>query len=217
MQTNVFKYTSSGGFMIKRIIFDIDGTLITGIDFSEYISTALSLYGINDYKKTEIFVSNVDEYENTYSSYDRDLYLNFFSNKLGVKLDYDFLGIFFQQLRYAVPRNPQPIKKMLSGLQKYELVLLSNYFEESQRNRLTEMGINDYFGEYHGEKMIKPNELSYRGSQGIYNPGECLIVGDNKKLDVEIPKSLGFKTLHVNEIGDIKSVTEISPALIDRL
>lgn len=203
--------------MVKRIIFDIDGTLITGIDFSEYISAALSLYGINDYKKTEIFASNIDEYENTYGSYDRNLYLNFFSDKLGVKLGYDFLGIFFQQLRYAVPRNSKQIKKMLSGLRNYELVLLSNYFEESQRNRLTEMGINDYFGEYHGEKMIKPNELSYRGSQGIYKPDECLIVGDNKKLDIEIPKSLGFKTLYVNETGDIKSVTEISPDLVDKL
>lgn len=46
---------------------------------------------------------------------------------------------------------------MLSSLGDYELVLLSNYFEESQRNRLTAMRINDYFSEYYGEKIIKPN------------------------------------------------------------
>jgi len=30
-----------GGFMIKRIIFDIDGTLITGVDFSSYVANTL--------------------------------------------------------------------------------------------------------------------------------------------------------------------------------
>ncbi len=31
----------SGGFMIKRIIFDIDGTLITGVDFSSTILVSI--------------------------------------------------------------------------------------------------------------------------------------------------------------------------------
>ena len=82
---------------------------------------------------------------------------------------------------------------MLSSLGDYELVLLFNYFEESQRNRLTAMGINDYFSEYYGEKITKLNELSYRSSQGLYKPCECVIVGDDKKLDIDIPKTLGFR------------------------
>lgn len=203
--------------MIKRIIFDIDGTLITGVDFSSYVANTLKKYGIEDIEKTKQFLLNIKEYEKTYNSYDRNLYLKFFGDKLGCELDNHFLEIFFQELRKAIPENAEKIKSMLAAMNEYELVLLSNYFEESQRNRLTAMGINDYFSEYYGESIIKPNELVYRQAQGIYQPSECVIVGDDKRLDIDIPKSLGFKTIYVNENGDIKRVEELSPRLIKKL
>lgn len=203
--------------MIKRIIFDIDGTLITGVDFSSYVANTLKKYGIEDVEKTKQFLLNIKEYEKTYNSYDRNLYLKFFGDKLGCELDNHFLEIFFQELRKAIPENAEKIKSMLAAMNEYELVLLSNYFEESQRNRLTAMGINDYFSEYYGENIIKPNELAYRQAQGIYQPSECVIVGDDKRLDIDIPKSLGFKTIYVNENGDIKRVEELSSRLIKKL
>lgn len=206
-----------GGFMIKRIIFDIDGTLITGVDFSSYVANTLKKYGIEDIEKTKQFLLNIKEYEKTYNSYDKNLYLKFFGDKLGCELDNNFLEIFFQELRKAIPENTEKIKSMLAAMNEYELVLLSNYFEESQRNRLTAMGINDYFSEYYGESIIKPNELAYRQAQGIYQPSECVIVGDDKRLDIDVPKSLGFKTIYVNENGDIKRVEELSPRLIKKL
>lgn len=206
-----------GGFMIKRIIFDIDGTLITGVDFSSYVANTLKKYGIEDIEKTKQFLLNIKEYEKTYNSYDRNLYLKFFGDKLGCELDNHFLEIFFQELRKAIPENAEKIKSMLAVMNEYELVLLSNYFEESQRNRLTAMGINDYFSEYYGESIIKPNELAYRQAQRIYQPSECVIVGDDKRLDIDVPKSLGFKTIYVNENGDIKRVEELSPRLIKKL
>ena len=203
--------------MIKRIIFDIDGTLITGVDFSSYVANTLKKYGIEDIEKTKQFLLNIKEYEKTYNSYDRNLYLKFFGDKLGCELDNHFLEIFFQELRKAIPENAEKIKSMLAAMNEYELVLLSNYFEESQRNRLTAMGINDYFSEYYGESIIKPNELAYRQALGIYQPSECVIVGDDKRLDIDVPKSLGFKTIYVNENGDIKRVEELSPRLIKKL
>ena len=203
--------------MIKRIIFDIDGTLISGVNFSSYITKALKRFGINDLEKTKLFLLNTKEYENIYDCYDKDLYLDFFSNKLGCKLDRHFLEIFFHELRKAIPKNSEKIKSMLASLYEYELVLLSNYFEEPQRNRLTAMDINDYFSEYYGERIIKPNKLAYVQAKGKYLPSECVIIGDNKKLDIDVPRSLGFKTIHVNENGDIKRVEELSPRLIKKL
>ena len=44
---------------------------------------------------------------------------------------------------------------------KYELVLLSNYFEKSQRGRLEHIGIDKYFTEYYGEKICKPNRQAF--------------------------------------------------------
>lgn len=208
---------SGDAFMIKRIIFDIDGTLITGIDFQFYIENALNKYGIHDFTKAKLFFLNIKEYEKKYHFYDRDLYLNFFSDKLSCPLNYDFLEIFFEELKKATPLYSNGIFEMLSELKEYELVLLSNYFEESQRNRLKVMGINEFFSEYYGEKMIKPNKEVYLSAAGSYKPCECLIVGDDKILDIDIPKKLGFQTLFINEFGDLKSVEEITPQLIKKL
>ena len=202
--------------MIKRIIFDIDGTLIKGVNFKQYVSNALKQYGIDDIEQTSKFIANIKTYEEKYSSYNRALYLAHFSNVLGVKLNSDFLEIFFNELKNAVPKDSSKVKDMLDSLSDYELVLLSNYFEESQRNRLTTMGINDYFTEYYGEKIIKPNIEVYNQAKGIYIPQECIIVGDDKILDIEIPQSLGFKTIYVNETGNVKTVEEITPQLVKK-
>ena len=203
--------------MIHRIIFDVDGTLINGVNFSPYVTNALKRFGIDDLERTKKFLLSIKEYEKMYDSYDRILYLNFFSEKLGCKLDNYFLEIFFEELKKAIPKDNEKIKTVLSELNDYELVLLSNYFEESQRNRLNAMGINDYFIEYYGEKVIKPNELAYRQAQGKYKPSECVIIGDDKLLDIDVPRSLGFKTIYVNENGDIKRIEELTPRLIKEL
>ena len=203
--------------MIKRIIFDIDGTLIRESNFRTFITEVFKNYGIEDIDKINLFIANISEYENNYNCYDRNLYLKFFSNIIGIKLDYNFLKILFQEAKKSIPNNSILIRKMLSTLSEYELVLLSNFFEESQRNRLTAMGINDYFSEYYGEKIIKPNKQVYMEAKGKHEPEECLIVGNDKQLDIDIPKSLGFKTLYVNDNGDIKSVEMVSPRLIKRL
>ena len=203
--------------MIKRIIFDIDGTLIRESNFRTFITEVFKNYGIEDIDKINLFIANISEYEHYYNCYDRNLYLKFFSNIIGIKLDYNFLKILFQEAKKSIPNNSILIRKMLSTLSEYELVLLSNYFEESQRNRLTAMGINDYFSEYYGEKIIKPNKQVYMESKRKNEPEECLIVGNDKQLDIDIPKSLGFKTLYVNDNGDIKSVEMVSPRLIKRL
>ena len=52
--------------MIKRIIFDIDGTLITGINFYPVVLRTLQRYGINDVSKAQTFINNIKPYENTY-------------------------------------------------------------------------------------------------------------------------------------------------------
>ena len=115
-------------------------------------------------------------------------------------------------------KKPELVEKCISSwkinLKDYELVLLSNYFEESQRNRLCAMGINDFFIEYYGEKIIKPNEEVYINAAGPYKPRECIIVGDDKLLDIDIPYYLGFNTIYVNEKGDIKNVEDITLKLI---
>ena len=89
--------------MIKRIIFDIDGTLIRESNFRTFITEVFKNYGIEDIDKINLFIANISEYEHNYNCYDRNLYLKFFSNIIGIKLDYNFLKILFQEAKKSIP------------------------------------------------------------------------------------------------------------------
>ena len=186
--------------MIKRLIFDIDGTLIRNVQFKDAITQTLKETGIYSNENLNIFLNSIKDYEKYYDNYNRTDYLNFFGNRLGIKLENNFLEIFFKNLKTAIPSDFGEIPEVLQYLsKKYELVLLSNYFEKSQRNRLEAMGINKYFKEYYGENKIKPYDEAYLKSKGTHKPSECIIIGDDLKLDIERPLKLGFKTILVTD------------------
>ena len=201
--------------MIKRIIFDIDNTIIKNVDLKKAISNTLKEFNIND--KTEIFTSNIIEYEKKYNKYDKKLYLDFFSEKLNEKLSEEFLNKLFNNLKECVPKDNKKIKEVLNNLKDYELVLLSNYFEFSQRNRLKKMKINDYFTEYYGENITKPNKEAYLQAKGKHKEEECVIIGDNLEYDIEVPKRLGFKTIYINDDAKIKSIEELTKEIIENI
>ena len=46
--------------MIKRIIFDIDGTLIAGVNFSSYVTNTFKRYGIENIENTKQFLLNIN-------------------------------------------------------------------------------------------------------------------------------------------------------------
>ena len=193
--------------MIKRLIFDIDGTLIRNVQFKDTITETLKETGIYSDKNLEIFLNSIKDYEKHYDNYNSTDYLNFFGNQLGINLDSNFLEIFFKHLKTVIPNNFDEIQEIQETLQylskKYELVLLSNYFEKSQRNRLEAMGINKYFKKYYGENKIKPYAEAYLQAKGIFKPSECIIIGDDLELDIKKPSKLGFKTILVTDNENI--------------
>ena len=73
------------------------------------------------------------------------------------------MDTFFRNLGlYAIPDDNKKLIETIKKLsKKYELVLLSNYFEKSQRGRLEHIGIDKYFTEYYGEKICKPNRQAF--------------------------------------------------------
>lgn len=146
-----------------EIIFDIDGTLISGVSFDEAIKNSLLELGLFSEENKQKFIYAISSYENNHSEYEQKQYLQYFSKILGSKLDRDFLDIFFRNLRlYAIPDNNKELIETIKQLsEKYELVLLSNYFEKSQRGRLDNIGIDKYFTEYYGEKICKPNRQAF--------------------------------------------------------
>lgn len=132
--------------MIKRLIFDVDGTLITGVNFISSIEATLKRIEFYSKENVRLFLEAISSYEKEFNNYNKIDYINYFGKTLDIKLDDNFLKIFFDELKKCVPLENEKLKSSISKLsKKYELVLLTNYFKESQLNRLHEMGIADLF------------------------------------------------------------------------
>lgn len=185
--------------MIKRLIFDVDNTLITGFDFRKQAEDTLRDLDMYSLENLEKFVLGMNTYEQFYNFYDTEIYKEFLEKNMNCKLPDNFIEVFFYHLGEAITKRNEKLIKTISDLSNdYELVLLTNYFKKSQMNRLNKIGIGKYFIECYGEKAIKPNREAYISACGINKPEECVMIGDDIRLDIEEAQKYGLKTIFVN-------------------
>lgn len=227
--------------MIKRLIFDVDGTLIAGAKFFSSIDGKVVtgnaivivieevLKKLNLYSKENVekFLNAIDEYEEKFDNYNRRDYVHFFEGVLNAKLDESFIDILFDEIQHCIPENNEKLVSTLTELsKKYELVILTNYFSKSQINRLNNMGIGKFFIECYGESLIKPHYNSYISACGKNKPSECVMIGDDFLLDVENAAKAGLNTIWVNSKNlkthntntvMVKKVEEITEEMIEGL
>ena len=92
---------------------------------------------------------------------------------------------------------------------KYEIVLLTNWFLETQEKRLEKLGILKYFNETYGAEnsKLKPNSDSYMQAIGSRKEYECMMIGDNIKIDLENARNLGLDTILVDLKNKNKDTT----------
>lgn len=188
--------------MIKRIIFDIDNTLLDtkmdGINcFNEYLKN--KSYNLSPSELFKILC----EYENigNYEVNDLIAYLNQY-----LENDYtedDFLELLNMYSSYStlINENTPNILKYLS--KKYEIVALTNWYSDCQSKRLNRVGILKYFNKIYGvSDGIKPNVDAYTNACSDYKYSECLIIGDNYYNDICVPMKLGMNTIYFNRLSD---------------
>lgn len=213
--------------MIKRLIFDVDGTLIQGVNFVASVEQTLKRIGVYSDEAVRLFLQGIKTYEQMYDNYNIVDYTTHMGNAIHRKMPQEFVTVFFEELKTCIPpRNQLLIDTIQRLAQRYELVLLTNYFVESQLNRLNNMGIGQYFQECYGEHKIKPNKEAYLSACGDKKSNECVMIGDDIYLDITRAKQEGLNTILVNSkeitvdanIGImVKSVEEISKKLIDKI
>lgn len=185
--------------MIKRLIFDVDSTLIVGANFVEAVEKTLKDLNIYSEDNVENFFKGISTYEDIYNSYNPIDYKKHMEDNLNVSIPDNFFEVFFYYLQYAIPDYNDKLINTIDNLSnKYELVLLTNFFGISQMNRLNNMGIGKYFIETYGEDLIKPNKEAYIKACGSYKPEECVMIGDSLYLDIECAQKEGLKTIFVN-------------------
>ena len=192
--------------MVKRFIWDLDGTILDG-DFSKEEELFKANLSEEDYTK---FISKwfdlLNSYEKKYSKYDRKLLSSFLSVTSGVNISKELIN---EWSNYMININecihPGAVE-VLDYLNKLEIenVIYSNAFTNTQVGRLKKVGLDSYFNEVIGaEKHMKPSKEGFLSACGPYKPYRCVMVGDNYDKDILGAKKAGLRTIYYNPKEDV--------------
>lgn len=186
--------------MVKRIIFDIDNTLIPWID--EYWNTLDETFKkmslpFNQEIKNKI-IKAVDDYEDIYNIYHEKLMLDLFNKYTALDLPCEFMDIWLKELELCIPDDNKELKDILEYLSsKYEIVALTNWFTIEAKNRLKNLNVDLYFKDIIGTNQVlnKPNLEAFKKAIGNNKPNECVMIGDSMEKDIIGASEAGLNTI----------------------
>ena len=186
--------------MIKRIIFDLDNTLIPWTKrYYLNLTKIAKKHGIKiKLKEMARIADSIDIYEKNYPNFQRDNVKEMVTKLSGIQVTDELLDILIDWVSNCVPkRKDKRLMETLSYLsKKYDLVVLTNFFTIAQSNRLEKFGIKNYFKEIYGaDDHSKPNKEAYIMAANKTPLKECLVVGDNLVNDYEKPLKIGMEAI----------------------
>ena len=205
--------------MKQKYIFDLDGTLLDG-DFSkeeEYFKSELTT------TESEIFIPQIfnllTNYEQRFIKYDIDLLSKYMSSETSISITPSIIRGWIECNKDMDDTIIEGVIETLDELKMRDkdLIVLTNWFSETQSSRLKKQRIDIYFDEvYGGEHWLKPYKDAYINACG-YTPMElCVMIGDNYEKDFLGPKRIGMDSIYfnreksnTNDINSIKSLKKI--------
>lgn len=194
---------------MKRLIFDVDNTLIMWKD--EYISAleqTLNEYKIDiDSKKVDEIVENL---EKKHSILSKETLLDDINKEYNLGIKIDFIEKFLERQKELAEEDEKLIETMKYLSEKYELVILSNYFKEVQEGRLEKAGIRKYFTEIYGgdTNPVKPSKEAFEKAIGNHTKEDCIMIGDDLKNDIEGAISQNIRAIAIDPKNKIKENKE---------
>ncbi len=183
--------------MRKRYIFDLDGTVMNG-DFSvpnEYLVDTLG-------ENIKPFVGNMGEYlaryERLYNRYTVEDLSRFLSMQTNTLFTPEIIKEWDDLVTRVDNVKEEGIEETLEELKrrKKEIVVLTNWFTESQTARLKKEGLLEYFDTiYGGDIATKPHKQAYWTAAAGKTNEECVFIGDNVDFDYIGPRSCGYASV----------------------
>ncbi len=139
--------------MIKRFIFDLDGTLIDKVDFSELVKRKLKEFNYQ-YTDTQFrqYMQAMQNYEKEFSKYTFDDYFEYIHQISMIDFSPEYMKSFLSSATKCVPDFVhQDVISALNYLkEKYELVVLTNFFKDVQLLRMENVGLPFMFDDVIG-------------------------------------------------------------------
>ena len=190
--------------MVKRIIFDLDNTLIIWKEeFLNTLNETLEQLNIN---YDDCILTNLKKaisiYETKYNIYKEEYLLKLFKNQTNIDLPNNFVNVWKNKLKKCISLdyNKETIDTLEYLYKKYDLVVLTNWFTDQQSSRLENANILKYFKEVIGTDKVlnKPNKEAFIYACQNYLPCECIMIGDNLDIDIIGAKNVGLKTILID-------------------
>lgn len=190
--------------MIKRVIFDIDNTLILWKDeYYNDIKNVLDELNIKHTEQDYIEIKKaLSEYENVYYTFDRKVMMKFINKYTNKNYPEEFIYKVTKKWANCVPEKiDENIIKLLEYLKtKYELVILTDWYGDQQAERLQKLDILKYFQKVYSAENTKrkPFKEAFMQALGDNKPEECIMIGDNFERDIQGAVNAGLQAIWYN-------------------
>ena len=208
--------------MIKRIVFDIDQTLLNSKkDCLESYKTYFERKNLPDY--SEFLYELIGEYDRQNGNYVVLDLVSFIDKNSPFTFSVDDFKELYNIYKDHATKIEDDIEDALSKLsQKYELVILTNWYYEDQVARLEKAGILKYFKKVYAYENagLKPHKEAYETACNGLLLSECLMIGDSIEKDVSVPLSFGMHAILYNPNSiqtEYKSINKMSDLLKEEI
>ena len=204
----------------KRFIFDLDRTLLT----CNYRLVETAIFEPIFKEQTDYLMTNIgkmlDKYETIHNKYDDESLSKYLTEISGLEFTPEIIKGWKSSMSTDSEADimEEGVIELLEYLKSKDksLVVLTNWYGESQIARLKNAKIYDYFDEVlTGEYQLKPHPEAYIRAIDKYNPRECVMIGDCIYKDYYAPRLHGIESvlydkndIHSNEYVKVKSLNE---------
>lgn len=171
---------------MKRLLFDLDNTLIKWKDeYTIALQKTIEEFNIDiDY---HVIDAVIEKQEKVHDMMNKEVLLNDINEETGLNLDMSFIERLFEHQKYIADIDDDVIETLEYLKDKYDIVLLTNYFIEPQIGRLKKVGIDKYFSRFIGGDMvlIKPHKEAFLEGVKDLPLENVTMIGDSVECDVK--------------------------------
>jgi len=188
--------------MIKKIIFDLDNTLLfISAEWEQSYQKFIDKYNLSITPK-ELY-SCIGTFEKNINNVivTNKIMCEYINSRLPILLTEDMFIELLDVYKNIPLLNTDIVYNVLEYLShKYELIVYTNWFSKNQIDRLKTYSLDKFFSRIYGwdDLEIKPSKIGIEKIIGSNNINEYVFIGDNIEFDLEVPYNMGMATIFLN-------------------
>lgn len=186
---------------MKKLIFDLDNTILFWK--KEYDDGLIKYLENLGYQEEALIISNtLIDYENHFNTFSKKQMVEYVNSKIKKKISLKTLNNILNYYAncYDIDNKEEVVKTLEYLKDKYQMVVLTNWFTKYQKNRLDKANVSKFFSKVIGadKTLVKPNKDSFLKAKGLTNVTNCIVIGDNYDKDIVGALNVGMNAIYLN-------------------